>query len=383
MTRAVVPMMGAFLAAVGAAGVALGLMAQPVGSRSGAESVIQAQQADQPTAQPAAQPASQPAAQAESLIRFGVAAPPARHKGAIRLATYNTENLFDAIDDPNLSGANEDIDDAKPEAQVKALAATIRKLDADVIALEEVESEAVVTWFRDTYLADAGYTFLASVEAGDERGIEQAVLSRFPIKSVKNWPHMPLEGTHPAKWGSGVNYHAGEPITFHRSPLRVVIEVPSDVTGGPAYDLTLFAIHAKSGGPGEYWRQAEADGLVKLLTAEMAANPKENIALLGDFNAILSDGSVQTLVGAGFHDALRDVYEPGARFTSHESGRRIDYILVNDNLAAEEVPGSGFVLGTPALPEGADWREPWRPDGYASDHYPVAIEIRPVEAASH
>lgn len=381
MSRVVVPIMGGVLAAVGAAGVALGLMAQPSKPRAEAGAHLeevsqQALEAPATTAQPASESGTTP----ESFIRFGVPTPPARHKGAIRLATYNTENLFDAIDDPMLSGKNEDIDDAKPEEQLRALAATILELDADVLALEEVESESVITWFRDTYLADAGYAYLASVEAGDERGIEQAVLSRFPIKSVKNWPHLPLGGTHPDKWGNAENFHAGEPITFHRSPLRVVVEVPSEVTGGPVYDLTLFAVHAKSGGPGEYWRQAEAEGLVKLLGAEMAADPAENIAILGDFNASISDGSVQTIVGAGFQDALGDVFQRGDRVTTHESGRRIDYILVNSNLVGELVPRSGFVLGTPALPEGVDYRESWRPEGYASDHYPVAVEIRPVES---
>ena len=322
----------------------------------------------------------------EDFIRFGSRTAPARTPGTVRLATYNVENLFDDQDDPELSGRYEDIDDTKPEPHVRAVADAIRALDADIIALQEIESEAVVRWFRDTYLADMGYDHLASIDAGDERGIEQAVLSRYPIASVTNWPRHPLGGTHPDKWGNSENWHAGEPITFHRSPLRVDIDIPplsepGAITPGirDAYPLTLYVVHAKSGGPGEYWRLAEARGLANQIKLQLAAEPDANIAVLGDFNAFLSDGSVRTFIDSGFTDALSDLADRTPRLVTHESGRRIDHILVNTNLRPELVPASPFILGTPSLPEGIDWREEWRPDGYASDHFLVAVEITPVE----
>lgn len=317
------------------------------------------------------------------FIRFGVTEVPAKAAGAVRVATYNVENLFDAIDDPALSGRYEDIDDAKPEAHVAAVAETIRRLDADILTLQEIESEAVVRWFRESFIPDLGYEHLASVDAGDERGIEQTVLSRYPIVSVTNWPRRPLGGAHPEKWGDSENWNAGEPITFHRSPLRVVVEIPPAEGGEDSraepYQLTLYVVHAKSGRPGEYWRAAEARGLMELIEQDLAANPDANIAVLGDFNAFLSDESVSTYTAGGFRDALAAVHRRGSAFMTHESGRRIDHILVNDNLAAELLPESGFVLGTPSLPEGIDWRQEWRPPGYASDHFPVAVELVPKE----
>lgn len=380
MQRLTLPLIAAALLLLAVGGVFFGLRVQPETTpvrQTASHTEPGSGEAGQPEAPPATPP-SDPA----SFIRFGVPTPPAKPAGAIRLATYNAENLFDAIDDPTLSGRNEDIDDAKPEPQLQSLADTIRTLDADILALEEIESEAVITWFRDTYLADLGYTHIASIDAGDERGIEQAVLCRYPVTGIKNWPRRELGGTHPDKWGDAENYNAGEPIRFHRSPLRVEVEIPSETTGGPPYHLALYVVHAKSGGPGEYWRQAEATGLVTLLNGALAADPHENIAILGDFNALLNAGSVQTILDAGFDDALGDVFEPGPRFATHESGRRIDHILVNRNLAAEALPASGFVLGTPALPEGMDWRDEWRPEGFASDHYPVALDIIPRESAS-
>ncbi len=335
--------------------------------------------ATQSTIQPQAQPETRPRAADDDFIRFGLKEAPLKHAGAIRLATYNVENLFDDIDDPDLSGRNEDIDDAKPQTQLEGLSEAIHALDADILVVEELESKAVLTWFRDTYLSDMGYTSLASVDAGDARGIEQGVLSRYPIVSVTNWPHKPLGGTHPEKWGNSDNWHAGEPIEFHRSPLRVVVEIPSG--DARPYRLTLFAVHEKSGRYGDYWREAESRGLVEILKQTLEADPDANIAVLGDFNAQIDDESVRTLLDAGLTDVFAGQDLTTSATKTHESGRRIDLILVNDNLKAEVVPESAFVLGTPALPEGMDWRDPWRPEGYASDHFPVAVDIIPHESA--
>lgn len=321
----------------------------------------------------------------DDFIRFGTRDIPARTPGTVRLATYNVENLFDDQDDPTLTGRNEDIDDTKPEPHVRALANTIRALDADIIALQEIESEEVLLWFRDTYLVGLGYDHVAAVDAGDDRGIEQAVLSRYPIESVTNWPRLPLGGVHPDEWGNSENWNAGQPITFHRSPLRVAINIPpqsgtDEVPAGipDAYQLTLYVVHAKSGRPGEYWRVSEARGLVNQINQQLADDPDANIAVLGDFNAFLSDESVQAIITtATLTDALADVADRSPRFMTHESGRRIDHILVNNNLQPEIVTTSPFVLGTPSLPEGVDWRQDWRPDGYASDHFPVVLELTP------
>ncbi|MCC6676374.1 MAG: endonuclease/exonuclease/phosphatase family protein [Phycisphaerales bacterium] len=328
-----------------------------------------------------------------SAIRFGSPKPLPRTPGQIRLATYNLENLFDSNDDPALTGQNEDMNSVKPEAQLKGLAAAIRTLDADILAVEEVESEAVLRWFRDTYLKDLGYTHLASVDAGDERGIEQGVLSRFPINSVRNWPGLVLEGTQPEKEGDRPNPLAGQPMRFHRSPLKVEIEIappvpPSNGGAGvpPAskpYTLTLFIIHQKSGRFSDSWRRAEAAGLLKLITETEKANPAANIAIVGDFNTIPSDAPIQTVISGGLIDLFADLRAGGGpRTITHESGRAIDYIFINRNLQPEIVASTRFVLGTPARPAGVDYRTAPIPPGYGSDHYPVAVDLIPADTAA-
>ena len=161
-----------------------------------------------------------PLAAAQNAPRLGQAKPNPKSPDVIRVATYNLLNLFDNRDDPALSGDAEDIDDAKPEDQKKAAADAIRRLDADVLGLEEIESYDALSDFVHEYLDGMGYDYIVSIDVGQERGIEQAVISRFPITEAMVWPHLPLGGVHPDLYGSKPNQYAGQPVMCRRSPLR-------------------------------------------------------------------------------------------------------------------------------------------------------------------
>jgi endonuclease/exonuclease/phosphatase family metal-dependent hydrolase len=332
-----------------------------------------------PTAPAAAATAPAPAAdgRVQGVRRWGIEAAKPKPEGTIRLAAYNLENLFDHVDDPTLSGEDEDLEDAKPDDECKALALAIRAVNADVLGLQEIESEAALKWFRDTYLSDMGYVHLVSLDAGDGRGIEQAVLSRFPIRDVKNWPNQQLAGTHPDRWGNEANPDAGKPIEFARSPLRVTIDAPG-TTG--TWPLTLFVVHHKSGGPGGYWREAEAKAILAHAAEFQQANPGQPVAILGDFNAQPQADSITAYTAAGWHDAFADRAPNDPAFVTHSSGRVIDFIFLNPAAKARLVPESRFILGTPDRPAGVDWRNTPNPIGWASDHYPVVIDLRKAQA---
>ena len=256
-----------------------------------------------PPAAPIGKPAvpAAPLAASKAERRFGIEKPLARPAGTIRLASYNLENLFDDQDDPALSGQYEDAKATKPDADCKAVAAAIKATDADIIAVQEIESLQSLTWFRDKYLTGLGYDHIACIDAGDERGIEQGVLSRFPVKDTQNWLQAPLGGTHPDKFGKEANKYAGQPIVFHRSPLRVTVAIPAAAAGpgSAAFDLTLFVIHYKSGGPGNYWREKEAAKTAELVAAFEATHKDASVIVLGDFNCQLTEPPLKTLSAAG------------------------------------------------------------------------------------
>jgi len=302
-------------------------------------------------------------------FHYGVKDPPARAKGAVRLASYNMLNLFDHVDDPALSGENEDITQATPAERCEALAEAIRRLDADILVLQEIESREALVWFRDNYLKGLRYDHIESFDAHYARGVEQSVMSRFPIKEA-----------------ALLEMPSGDGFRYQRIPIRAVVSMP----GG--YEITVIGIHHKAGGDAfNDQREAEAARIIAKVKAELAADPSRNLAVLGDFNATATKESRKMYDRAGLvstydwrpwiegkvtAEQIRD------RFITHESGRAIDFILVSESLANELVPDSFFVLSTLHPGDAYNWRTDKAPSGHASDHYPLAVDLIPVERES-
>ncbi|HYD02082.1 MAG TPA: endonuclease/exonuclease/phosphatase family protein [Phycisphaerales bacterium] len=328
----------------------------------------------------------------KDTVRFGVRKAPAKTPGAVRVTTFNVENLFDDKDDPKLSGTFEDKGTTKPAEQMKAAADAIRQLDCDILCLQEVESEEAVKWFRDGWLKGMGYDYVASVDAGDPRGIEQAVLSRFPIKNVRTYNRQKLGGRQPDKWGRENNSEAGSPFEFKRSPLQVTVEIPSssvvdllrkagktDARAG-AYELTLFVVHLKSGRDYDAQRHAEAKGVAALVATIEKEKPGANVLVLGDCNATLNQNALKPFEDAKMRTIFSDRNPQDPVTMTHTTRRCIDHIYYNANIKPELLLSTRFVLGMPARDEKADWRTTPPPPGYASDHYPVSVDLTPVEA---
>ena len=305
--------------------------------------------------------------------RFGTAVAPEKPAGTFRLMSYNIENLFDDKDDPKLTGGQDDKDMTKPESRRRAAADAVRRARPDVIALQEVESLEAVTWWRDEFLKDMGYEHVVSLDSGDGRGIENAVLSKFPLKDAQVWPDAPLGGTHPNK-----SEFRGQPIEFRRSPLKVTVEVPGE-NGAKPYEVTLFVVHQKSGRDNGYWREREAAKTVELAKELLNKDPDANIVICGDMNCEAAQNPFRIYTGAGFIDAFADRVKSESKWITHESGRAIDHVLMSAGAAKELVKETRFILGMPARPKGVDWRTTDPPEGFASDHYPVVVDLHATD----
>jgi endonuclease/exonuclease/phosphatase family metal-dependent hydrolase len=334
---------------------------------------------------------------------IGVASAPRKAEGCIRLGAFNVENLFDDKDDPRLSGDYDDIKMKTDPTRLQNLAAAIKALDADVLALEEVESEECLRWFRDQYLKDLGYEHLASREVGYYRGVEQAVLSRFPILDVKIYPDVKIAGAaarlpkDPAerkrqKWADPDETEGGG--GFQRSPLHAKVQLPD----GSALDL--FVVHFKAGGKKfAHQRELEALSTVNLIDAVRAKDKNAQIAVVGDFNAepthmtakalrekslggLISAYEVRPGGGKGDGDAEGGSKSDRRKYLTHSFvpedkpgkpiERAIDFILLSPNLFQKAQKGSFFVLSVPKSSQpGSD-----KPAGYASDHNPLAVDLK-------
>jgi len=319
-------------------------------------------------------------------VWYGVESPRPKREFAVRLATYNVENLFDGDDDPSLSGEHDDLAEQTSGLRLKALSAVIRNLNADVLCLQEVESQKCLKWFRDTYLADLGYEHIASIDAMYYRGVEQSILSRFPITSARVFTgedfsllDAQARCTPALAQKLGGSWAAINPKStthFQRAPLVATVQL-SD-----RYALSVVVVHSKAGGF-DHQRELEAIKVGDVVSRVLRDNPSCNLAVLGDFNATPNSMSVKVLRAGELelvsaYDFRWNPQAPFATYATHSSGRPLDYIFMSRALAADCVPDSYFVLGTLHPPSSWDYRRAKEippPDGYASDHYPVVVDL--------
>ncbi len=138
-----------------------------------------------------------------AVAALALAAPARARVGTLRVANYNVENLYDAVvDQPtnNLTGAPGDADwcrtswrrwtEERYRTKLGRLAWVIDRMKPDILVVEEVENLGTVQALADRVRADYGWTLphIAHHDSTDPRGIDVAILSRYPVRSVEYKP---------------------------------------------------------------------------------------------------------------------------------------------------------------------------------------------------
>ncbi len=257
--------------------------------------------------------------------------------GTFRVASYNVENLFDAVDDPDRK--DEDTPPKDVEAMRK-LAQTLKKADADVVALQEVENLQILNQILDQNLPGL-YPYRALVEGNDSRGIDVAVVSKHPIQNVQSHK----DNRFPLPGGKGTT-------NFKRDLLRADVQVGS-------YPVSVYTTHfkAQAGGPkADAVRLAEALETRRIVQEEMKAWPGRRYVVTGDFNDTPDSDVGRALVtpgkdGFALKDALAGV-PPGQRITHPVTNRSIDFMLYSDSMEGEFAGGG--IQATPQAERGSD-----------------------------
>ena len=279
----------------------------------------------------------------------------AEHSVRITLATYNVEYFFDAHEDPYT------IDETFPvksEQAKAALAETILAINADFLALQEIENQGVLEEFNQEYLAELGYRFVwFNHRYGRNISINPAFLSRIPIRDITVYPFDEL--TLP-----------GETRTwsFARDVIRVTLEPAKGTT------LVVFMVHFKTQTDDEddprsaKWRLAEAMQAHTKVAEALKNAPSAWVAVVGDVNDTVGSLPYRKLKGPRDGISLVDVHATLPRekrdtllrqssYQRVDPSEAIDYILVSPTLARYLVTES-ILIQPPANP-------------IASDHIPV------------
>lgn len=279
-----------------------------------------------------------------------------------RVGTYNVQNyLLEPI------GTRP----AKSEASRAKVCESIRALNADVLALQEVGGTNALMELRDR-LRQSGvdYPHWELVHAWDTN-IQVAVLSKFPITAR--------------------NSHTNDSFVLLGKQYRVkrgFAEVRIEVN--ERYSFLLLTAHLKSKltifeADEQELREQEAEQLRKHLDHIFNVAPNSNVIVAGDLNDTQDSKAVRTIIGR--KNALTDSrpsegtdddqpnnnprYPPPRITWTHfygkeDSFRRIDYLLLSRGMTRGWVTNGTRVLKIP------NW-------GIASDHRPIVATFVAAE----
>jgi predicted extracellular nuclease len=182
----------------------------------------------------------------------------------LHIATYNIENLFDAVDDP----AKEDFDATRWDAEkldvkCKNLAAVIQAMNGgrgpDILGLAEVENRAVVEQMLAKIKLPQREYKVVHHDSPDERGIDVAIV--YDAKLLK----LADEKAHPVT------------VQTTRDILEAKLSWDNDV-------LYVMMNHWPSQNNPETDRIAAAKVLRTRLDEILKHDPRADIVCLGDFN---------------------------------------------------------------------------------------------------
>jgi endonuclease/exonuclease/phosphatase family metal-dependent hydrolase len=270
--------------------------------------------------------------------------------GEVVIAAYNILNLFDDHDDPYRS---DEITPAKPRAEMERLAESIRQLNADVIAVEEVESRDYLQRFVDIFLPEMGYRHVVLFEGNDNRGIDVGLISRIPVGPVESNRHVTFPGLD------------GSPRRFNRDVLEVTL-LPE---GAPPIEVWIVHLKSNAGGreEAEPIRIPEAQQVRRMLDEDLTANPEARIIVTGDFNDTWASNTMNTIVGpseGAMWSAGSESTDPAlVTYNKGEFRSVIDFMLCSPAMARQ------FVKGSYRNPQGSV-------ESTGSDHNPISATFR-------
>ncbi|MFP2958580.1 endonuclease/exonuclease/phosphatase family protein [Myxococcus sp. 1LA] len=189
-------------------------------------------------------------------------------EGSVRIAAFNVQRLFDTVCDSGACGGNNYEALPTPSEfgiQADRLASAISRLDADIVLLAEVETQASLDALTDR-LPRFGYSELG--ETGAPASVDVAVLSVHPITQARGHRSRTL-------W---------RPDGTATSFARELLEVHLDVEGKKVIVFSAHFRSKSSDDPGRRFAEAVA---ARDIVAEVArTSPDALVVLGGDLNDV-------------------------------------------------------------------------------------------------
>lgn len=313
-------------------------------------------------------------------------AAPAEVGGALRLATFNVLNYFTTFSsaDPLARGAK---DAAQFAVQKGKIVAAISALDADVVALQEIENstrfgdgtpDVAVADLVDGLNAAAGSTVWAFVPTpaslvGPGAPATDVIMSAILYRIASATPvGASLADVDETVWD------------IAREPIAQRFTTPA----GPHSDVIVVANHFKSksgtdpepaDGQGLFnaQRVAQAQSVIDFVAQLEADTGVNDVAIMGDLNSYSKEDPIATFAAAGYVDLVASRAAGQYTYTFNGEQGSLDHVLASPALAArvtgtdvwdinaDEWSGYGYFGSTPEI--GTLYR--------ASDHDPILVGV--------
>lgn len=279
-------------------------------------------------------------------------------KESFKLLSWNVEHFVDGFDDPYIDHPREDKPDSAMGNKVAYLIDALKKVNADVVVLEEFESAKFLQQLAADNLQGMGYRFFANAPS-DTWYMNVVVMSKFPLGVLYAYGNV----TTPLP---EFKSDQGHPESQNQVNTRMW---SLEIFPAPDYEFILTGLHLKAGrGPrNEAMRLGQINFLKNQFDRFLAEDASRNLLVVGDLNSILGSKEIEFLLkgrnpGSQFMDPLP------ADILSHpadDPSRRLDYILPNGNMMKEYKEGSAEI---PTLFNAKKMRE-------ISDHLPLLISF--------
>lgn len=325
-----------------------------------------------------------------------------RRRGQIRVATFNVENLFTTLQGsgatcgPNNLSCRGAHTLSELERQLAKLTAAIGKMDADVVALIEVENDAddstlatLVDALNDAYPRD-NWQYIATGWLGTD-AIKNAYIYRprrvtpigdFAVLDDSVDPDFDTSRQRPALAQSFETNNGGR-FTTVNIHLRSKTSCPS----GSSPDADQ--------GDGQacwnQWRTLSAGALARWLEDDPTGAGTVNQLVLGDFNAYAMEDPMTTLYDAGYVNlAIADNDDEPNVYSYNFFGQAgsLDHGLASPNMAAQVLRAQYWHINSDEIPA-FTYTEGDLPGGFlekpanfyapneirSSDHDPMIIDM--------
>ena len=245
-----------------------------------------------------------------------------------KLLSWNVEHFIDPYDDPYIDNDRENSPPDNMPLRRKLLIDALKEADADIVVLQEFESAKYLKQLAQDSFPDMEYKFFADIPSHNWY-MNVVVMSRFPMGIIRGY------GSATTPLPEYVSEEGKKETQNHINTRMWSI----DVYPAEDYNFVLTGLHLKAGRGDR--NIAMRKGQMNLLTAQfnrmLTEDPDKNMIVAGDLNSTPNSEEIGLLVRNnvlknGFIDPLdTSIYT----HPSNKPRRRLDYILINENMDPE------------------------------------------------